>query len=395
MIEQITIENFKSIKKMTLDLARVNVFIGANGSGKSNILEAIALASAASRNKLDSEYLSARGVRFSNSRVMRSAFEQESTGKVISLGVLVDGSPSIFQLAHDNGKYSKWTIVEHSAASTAGIEELIDRSNEYMNRLSELEDSIEQGSLRQELEGHLVKLKDLQQKFLSDAGIQGEGFSGNDFMIYSPENRALRSFEDDSLVQPLGPSGEGLFRLLSNSDKRHLEVIKDNLQMIDWFEDFAINEDKFTGEQKIQLRDRYIDETITYFDQRSANEGFLFLLFYMTVLVSEYTPKFFGVDNIDNALNPKLCKDLMKTFVKLSKEYDKQVVLTTHNPAILDGLNLKDDSQRLFVVHRNIHGHTKLQRVLPEMHDASSGVRLSEAFARGYIGGLNTNTAVW
>ena len=38
MINHITIENFKSIKTMDLDLLRINVLIGANGVGKSNFI---------------------------------------------------------------------------------------------------------------------------------------------------------------------------------------------------------------------------------------------------------------------------------------------------------------------------------------------------------------------
>ncbi len=40
---EITIENFKSIEKLKLNLARINILIGPPGSGKSNILEAIYL----------------------------------------------------------------------------------------------------------------------------------------------------------------------------------------------------------------------------------------------------------------------------------------------------------------------------------------------------------------
>ena len=40
LIESITIEGFKSIAKQTLPLGRLNVVIGANGSGKTNLLEA-------------------------------------------------------------------------------------------------------------------------------------------------------------------------------------------------------------------------------------------------------------------------------------------------------------------------------------------------------------------
>ena len=56
MIDNIHIKNFKSIVDLTLDLGRFNVIIGANGCGKTNILEAITFASAASQGKLDTEY---------------------------------------------------------------------------------------------------------------------------------------------------------------------------------------------------------------------------------------------------------------------------------------------------------------------------------------------------
>ena len=52
MINKIRIRNFKSIVDLTLDLGRVNVIIGANGCGKTNILEAITFASMAGQDKL-------------------------------------------------------------------------------------------------------------------------------------------------------------------------------------------------------------------------------------------------------------------------------------------------------------------------------------------------------
>ena len=39
-LEKLTIKNFKSIREQTLALGRLNVLIGANGSGKSNLIEA-------------------------------------------------------------------------------------------------------------------------------------------------------------------------------------------------------------------------------------------------------------------------------------------------------------------------------------------------------------------
>src|SRR5882672_8758887 len=39
-LEKLTIKNFRSIREQTLALGRLNVFIGANGAGKSNLIGA-------------------------------------------------------------------------------------------------------------------------------------------------------------------------------------------------------------------------------------------------------------------------------------------------------------------------------------------------------------------
>jgi len=169
--------------------------------------------------------------------------------------------------------------------------------------------------------------------------------------------------------------------------------LNEKLKLIDWFKGFELPEDlsKSYTEKHLKIKDKYLEQ-LDFFDQRSSNEGFLFLLFYFTLFLSENTPPFFAVDNIDNALNPKLCAKLIQELVKISKENGKQVLLTTHNPAVLDGLDLEDDEQRLFTVYRNLDGETTARRVKPSKKiEGVEPVRLSEAFIRGYIGGLPDN----
>jgi AAA15 family ATPase/GTPase len=63
MITKIRIESFKSIENAAIELGNLNVFIGANGSGKSNLLEAIGVLSAAADGKVTDQTLLQRGVR--------------------------------------------------------------------------------------------------------------------------------------------------------------------------------------------------------------------------------------------------------------------------------------------------------------------------------------------
>ena len=84
MLEKITIKNFKSIYNDTIDLGRVNVFIGENGCGKSNILEAVAFAGALKNNKtVDSEILFSKGVRIAKPDLMRSSFLGKKSLQII------------------------------------------------------------------------------------------------------------------------------------------------------------------------------------------------------------------------------------------------------------------------------------------------------------------------
>jgi predicted ATPase len=56
MLSKISIQGFKSIHDIQeLELGLVNVFIGANGSGKTNEFPAVGMLSAAASGRVDSE----------------------------------------------------------------------------------------------------------------------------------------------------------------------------------------------------------------------------------------------------------------------------------------------------------------------------------------------------
>ncbi|MFN9469550.1 MAG: AAA family ATPase, partial [Pseudanabaena sp.] len=112
MFTEVQIENYKSIQNLKINLGRVNVFIGENGCGKTNILEAIALAGAATGNKLDNEFLAPRGIRVTEPEFMRSAFEKENTTKYIEINLKgIDKTLLNFVLQNENKPYSNWTKI--------------------------------------------------------------------------------------------------------------------------------------------------------------------------------------------------------------------------------------------------------------------------------------------
>ena len=386
MISQLSVKNFKSIQELEMELGRVTVLIGANGSGKSNILEAIALCSAAAGNKLDHEFLASRGIRVPDDpHFMRSAFEAKLTEEDIriSVGERRDENLDADDTAQEatsfrcilqnkvNSPYSVWRNVAPEFIGSVG---------KTLRYLQTIPDETE------------VTWNVLLPLFKE----QIQSLNLDDFLIYSPENTSLRTFETEGQIQPLGIKGEGMFKLLTvlsfPENKEQLDEIKKRLTLLDWFDDFEVVSGASTGARTLNIKDRYLDDSLSYFTQKSANEGFLFLLFYFTLFISRETPSFFAIDNIDASLNPKLCSQLLTELVDLAKTHNKQAIVTTHNPAVLDGLDLNDDDQRLFVVSRNKLGHTKVKRITKQASSPDQKpVRLSEAFLRGYLGGLPGN----
>ena len=63
MIKKLKVQCFKSIESAEIELGNVNVFIGANGGGKSNLLEALGVIAAAAFGRVDEESLVRRGCR--------------------------------------------------------------------------------------------------------------------------------------------------------------------------------------------------------------------------------------------------------------------------------------------------------------------------------------------
>src|SRR5208283_626274 len=63
MITRVTVKSFKSLESVEIELGQVNVFMGANGSGKSNLLEAVSVLGAAASGRVDEESLTRRGCR--------------------------------------------------------------------------------------------------------------------------------------------------------------------------------------------------------------------------------------------------------------------------------------------------------------------------------------------
>ena len=151
MLKEVKIENYKSIHKLKLELGRVTVLIGENGCGKSNILEAIALASAAADDKLDNEFLASRGIRVTEPQLMRSAFEMENLVKDIKIDIKGNDDQLFSCILHnDNSLYSQWVNEKFMSYTNTSLDSVLPNYGTAKDVIS-IEDSTEESDhLKQE-----------------------------------------------------------------------------------------------------------------------------------------------------------------------------------------------------------------------------------------------------
>jgi energy-coupling factor transporter ATP-binding protein EcfA2 len=386
MIRQLTIKNYKSILAHTIELGRINVFIGENGCGKTNILEAVAMAAAALTNKLSVEELFNRGMRVPKPSIMRSSFPGTKAKEIIlQLGVeSLEHPPSGVELhissAEDSVADVKWFNSDLLGA-TELREVLFDNSPGV----------------------HALRDPDLEKwaKIVAeDRRREQPRQTVGDFAIYNLNILALRGLHVVSRRAPLGIYGETLDFAISTLKPELWADVLERAKCISWLENIVVDPTdqlkyqghKLGGSQSaLYFFDKHMRRKNNVFSAENVNEGILHVLFHLTLFASESTPKVLGIDNIEAALNPQLCRDLMKQLAELAAKHGKQALITTHNPAILDGLNLHDDEQRLFVVYRTDDGHTVTKRIKTKPQPDGAKLKLSELWMRGHLGGIPRN----
>lgn len=380
MIREFGVKNYKSILDNTVELGRFNVFIGENGCGKTNLLEAMAMAAGAVTGKLDTEELYARGIRIAKPSITLSSFAKAKPREAIQLDFSLGGevasraewtrSDITITAANRDDIYTAWHTDTVRDAWIRGLRELA---------LEEVAKHLQQSY------GRLFH--DPLQDALST------------FAIFNVNHLALRGIQATSMRSPLGINGESLDVLLASFDKRETAELLSRSKVISWVDKVLLDTDdelKLKGHKLgrsasvLYFRDKFMRRNNNIFSAENANEGILHILFYLAMFISNKTPGVFGIDNIESALNPQLCRDLTRELAALAKTHNKQALITTHNPAILDGLNLHDDEQRLFVVSRNDEGHTVTERIKMKPSVDGEKYKLSELWMRGHLGGLPT-----
>lgn len=391
MIQRIEINGFKSLREFEIEMGAVNVFIGANGSGKSNILEAIGVLSAAASGRIDDEALMRRGVRPGLPSLYKSSFQGDRTPAGIALSAFAqEASYRVSLLNPMNDPKPAWEYKTEFLASDGAT--VFDRG---LRAKENYDPSL-----------GLAALKAVELSRQDPAGALLSTLQ--EYAIYTPHTPILRGVGTDPQPRdPVGLSGSQLASAIydlqktAEKDERIAAALEDVLGCMDWVEAMdttlaghellspSVNRSK----RLLRFKDRYMVKERNMLTAYDASEGALYVLFAAALTLSPSSPSFLAIDNVDQALNPRLVRELSRLLCEWVLEGERQqIIVTAHNPAAVDGLDLADERVRLFAVDRNNQGQTRVHRVrmtteLAEMARKNDWP-LSRLWMMGHIGGV-------
>jgi len=185
---KIVITGFKSIENIEIELGQINIFIGDNGSGKSNILEAIGMLSAAVSGRVDDESIIWRGVRPGLPCLYKNAFKDSPKNKDISF--CAETSNSSYSVSLSNSTQNPQSTWQYKT-----------------ERWSINGESIIKNDINPEAGFVILKSYERQE---TDPGVQLLN-NLRRFSIYTPKTLMLRDLlSDPQRREPLGLSGGGL-----------------------------------------------------------------------------------------------------------------------------------------------------------------------------------------
>lgn len=386
-LKKLSIQNFKSLYDVSFEPGRVNVFIGANGSGKSSVLEAIGVLSAAMTDRVNTNSLQRKGVRLSTSALYKSKFMSiEKESKTVFFSVEWERDQHEYEYGthltvpneDDSWKY----FAESVTCDGESVYGRSNRSNTHSN--------------------NKIGYFTVSEQLSADEYVEAGKYIG-EYGIYQPDTLTLRGTVADPVqLNPIGLNGgrlaEAMDDLIIDDGEDTMfgsMFMEDMLELIEWASDFKVSKPKKsilnpgvpTTQQIIEFRDKYLKDTAA-FTGYDASEGALYILFMLSLAMHNKAPKMFAIDSFDHAMNPRLARKVTEIFSQKIIEENKTVFMTTHNPLVLDGLDLSNDNIRLFTTDRNKYGHVEIKRIQVSNKLLEMNQPLSRLWIDGVLGGV-------
>lgn len=397
MIKELSLKNWKSFESTTLYIDPLSVLIGANASGKSNILDAFLFLYRLAWGKQivssvngDSELTAIRG---GLDWVVRKGETKCALEVLIDSGVkdvdfkysieLVRINGSRFELFSEKlesvSKKTKTLFFAESKHPDSGlISANFSTSNKDVFKTIEMKQSfsvlsqIETMSIRSDVkEAGICVLENLRKIFILDP---------------IPNNMRSYSKLSDTLQRD-ATNIAGVLANLNAETKKEVELIlseyvshlPENDILSVWTEIVGLS----NSDAILCCKEQWTDNETLDIDARGMSDGTLRFLAILTALLIVKENSFLIIEEIDNGLHPARVQNLVTMLHDIGTKKKINILCTTHNPALLDALPTSSIPNVVFCYRDNKLANSKLIS-LEDIPD------YPELIAQGSLGDLVT-----
>ena len=344
VLDWISIEGFKSIRSAELEIRPINVLIGANGSGKSNLLEAMAFLQAIRAGNLQGYVGRAGGadrlLHFGAKKTDRMKFHVSFNDEVNQYDLTLGSTDTDSLYALTEGvhywdkevyKYpGRWSLSPNARyGAEAGI------SKSYSSGASGIPYYVRQ---------HLDSWR---------------AYHFHDTGSSSPMKRTA-DMNDNRYLRPDGSNLAAFLYLLRERNEIEYGVIRRTVQLAaPFFDDFALEPQRL-NEDTIRLEWKHIGDD-DRFDVSSLSDGTLRFIAIVTLLLqpAEDLPSVILLDEPEIGMHPAAIT-LLASMIKSVSAGDAgtQVILATQSTRLLDKFDPED-----VVVADRVKGATEFSRL--------------------------------
>ncbi len=329
MIVRLKIQHYKSIEDLDLPLSKLAVFVGPNGTGKSNLIDALRFIRAAAVSGLDHAVSERHGIdsirQWSPSKPYYVTLEVELENQY-GAGILsftlasYRGNPRVRQ---ENGWWR-----HHDSLKTI----LYNRSQDGGIQLLQADGHLSQLSAEQPDELFLRQIEARDFRPLVDSLASFEAYS-----IFPNVLRTPQKPSNDSRLAAGGENLTSIFKALTRSRKGDhararaeiLEAVQQVLPMLD-----SIRIQSLGGLMVPVFRVREPDGRVHDFNVSQISDGTLRVLGLLTALYQPSRPDVIAMEEPEQTVHPGVLAVLADAAKEISAT--SQVLITTHSPELVD-----------------------------------------------------------
>ncbi len=371
MLKKLILENWKSFRYAELPIDPLTILIGANASGKSNAIEAL-------------DFLE----QFARDKSLDIIFSEESSA------IRCDGE----QIVNRAERAFKLTIV-------LGAEEV---SHEYkysctvevkpeLNLKSESWSTVVDGKLSSQIDSLSADRSWLRPRSRMSWDKEGASEAGKilneleKITVFRPIPSKIRGYS--RVAKELSRDASNIAGFLSSfTDKKKHEIESQLTSYVDqllsqdisriWTEKVG----RASADAMLYGEEKWKESTLEI-DARSMSDGTLNFISILTALLTCEPGSQLVIEDIDDGLHPSRAQLLLRAIRDIGEQRKVDVLVTTHNPALLDSL---EQGYLPFVVvaHRDSNTGESLLTPLDKLEN------LPKLLASASLGDLVTQGAI-